>query len=371
MLKKNSIVLLAVIFAFSMLFLAGCNSKKDLGTNPFIGGIKALSLEFIPNAPPLEILDSGLQPFSVAVKVTNEGEAEVKAENARVWIDGFSPSLYDTRSELLFKPLEMDLMRTRMTADRSIVPGGSVTELFPVDGDLVYKFSVSGNQEQAFRANLCYLYKTEATSSICFDSVLVRPAGDGICLLSGQKQVFASSGPVTVSALSQQPVGTDRLRIEFKVEHLGSGKVIKPFLDNFIEDTCLTSTQQDYFTNENIVFVKVDPIGSWSSGRFECRFSTNPEFSSAAVRSGSYGVSCVTVSGKDTCKPNVPQSNQQGFVRLIPYTDGEGDYGTVVCDYYYGNEDKGNFITQLNIQLFYQYKQSAMRKVIIKHTDFE
>ena len=372
MLKKYSIFLLAFVFAASLLLLSACdNNQNDVG-GPFIGGIKGLSMQFIENAPPVEIMDSGLQPFSVGVRILNEGEADVKSNEAIVWIDGFSPTLFDTTTEHLVKYLEIDLMRERMTAeDSSITKGGSVTEFFPTTGDLVYKHSVAGSQEQTIRANLCYLYMTQATSSICFDSVLSRPAGEGICSLSGPKQVFSSSGPVSVTSLSQQPVGNDRIRIEFKVEQVGrTGKVIKPFLDNFIEHTCMSSTQHDYFANEDIVFVRVDPAGSLESGSFDCRFSTNPEFESSEVSKGNYGIGCVTMAGKSTCRPNIPNPSREGFVRLTPYSDG-GKYGNVVCDYYLGSEDRGNFITQLNIQVFYQYKESATKSVLIKHTDFE
>ncbi len=254
------------------LLITGCAGKKNKSKEdmekPFIGGNVALDLYLQKGLPPAVVHDNGKFPFGVGLFLENVGEADIGpgTENpyAQVRLEGILPSNFGTTESDLVKNLDSSLKGARKNFDGSILPGESTTVTFE---PLNYQQDLKGNYPVTIRALACYDYKTTATAQICVKSDVIETQEDSsICTLTGEKNPQNSGSPIHVSSLVENPMGENKVQVNFIVEHVGSGD----FYGRESGENCDPSVRN---TNRYEVDVNVlpfeDPDTSISCNRFE------------------------------------------------------------------------------------------------------
>jgi len=202
--------------------VAGCAGSTDIGPEktPFIGGKNGLIMSFIEGAPPEEIFDDEQSPFGIMVKLENVGEDDVEQADGYVEIIGINAKDFGKQSQAdLRTNLPEDIERAKKTFEGKVLDGGQVIVEFT---DLNYKPDTAGNKEARIRANLCYDYKTRATSLICVKNNLLKPANTKeICEVSSERQIHNSGGPIQITKLTQAPMGNDKMQLTLEIGHEG------------------------------------------------------------------------------------------------------------------------------------------------------
>ncbi len=319
------------ILAFAVLFfMTSCSSDNGSTTfsSPYIGGDNGLKIEFMPNNPPDEIYDNGNRPFNIVLKVKNDGEFKVAKNNIIIKATGFSPSDFgSTASALTVNSLDTDLEPKSKSQDGTVRPGGETYVTLPRTGNLAYKSSISGSGELKLPigVDVCYLYKSSATTLLCVTENLLRPSSNDVCEVNAEKQVFASSSPVKVSKVTESAT-KDKIRVEFEITFNGKGTLIRPNNDRFSSSNCDAADID--FDKVDYVYVKVDPENQW--GTIRCN----------------------------------PLNGKSGFVKLYDKTT-----ALVTCEIPISYTLKGNYVKPLNIDVYYQYKEQLIKEVAIKHVE--
>jgi len=216
---------LAVFAVVLLIFLIGC--KKDGETvelaAPFIGGTTGVVTNFIELRA--EVFDGGRDPFDVIVKLENTGEAFIPKESVRVKLSGINPAEFGKLEEdLIQSPLD-DLIETRKDSQGNILPSPPVFVEFvglnhfsPIAGALT---------TFPLRADVCYLYKTEAVSKLCIRANILTPEAGGICEINEGKPVFNSGAPVQIANVRESTRARDKIGFSFEVVNVGTGEVFE------------------------------------------------------------------------------------------------------------------------------------------------
>jgi hypothetical protein len=214
----------AVLITF--LLVVGCTSGgKTVTLKTFIGGTQGVSIAFDKNAPPKEVFDGGDFPFDIALKIQNKGEYAVPAANAKVSITGIRPQEFNLQEADLVKSPPEDLIQRKQDST------GKTTE----PGDVFVEFNkfnhvgfITGNAlEYPIRAEICYLYGTTATSSLCIRKNLANPEENGICTIDGSRPLSISGAPVQITDVKEFQRGKDSIGFSFTVKNgnTANGKV--------------------------------------------------------------------------------------------------------------------------------------------------
>lgn len=237
----------AVIVIALLLFLIGCKQPKEEKvelTAPFVGGTTGILASFVDLRE--EVFDGGRDPFDVVVKLENKGEASVSKDNARVKISGINPAEFGKLEEELTKSPPDDLIATRKDPAGTVLPSPPVFVEFV---GLNHFTPIAGAQATfPLRADLCYLYKTEAVSKLCIRENILAPEPGGICEINEEKPVFNSGAPLQIANVRESTRARDKVGFSFEVVNVGTGDVFAR------ESGCDRSTR----ANENRVFVRVN-----------------------------------------------------------------------------------------------------------------
>ena len=313
--------------------MTGCNSNSNVTSfsSPYVGGDNGLIAEFQENHPPDEIYDNALKPFNIVLRLKNDGEFKVSKDSILIRATGFSPGDFSTTSQALtVNSLDTDLEPKAKSQDGTVRPGGQTLVSLPKNGDLAYKGNVAGTGQLSLpvSVDLCYLYKTTATTLLCVTPDLLRQSSDDVCEVNAEKQVYSSGSPVKVSKVIESSI-KDKIRLDIQITFNGRGRLIKPNGNKFSSDNCDAS---EYDPEIDTVYVKVDPDRQWGS------------------------VSCTSFS-----------NSNEGYVTLF---DSNGiKKGFVSCEIAINNLDKGNYVKPLNIDIYYQYKEKLNKEIAIKHLE--
>jgi len=206
-----------------LLFIAGC-AEEEGGVGPketpYVGGKTALSMSFIEGAPPDEIFDDGQYPFSVVIKLDNKGEDDISAGEGYIKIVGINPTDFGKTAADLRKDIPEDIKGTRKNAEGDIVDGDTIIMEFT---DFNYLPDITGNFDgPRIRPELCYDYETKTTTEICVKSDLLHDfETKEICSVSGDKTTYNSGGPLHITEFKEATLGSDKIQVSFKVEHVG------------------------------------------------------------------------------------------------------------------------------------------------------
>ncbi len=296
-----------------LLVLAGCEKEESTSaTTPFLEGTTSLLMSFLEDAPPQEVYDGGVFPFDIVVKLNNEGESDVLAQDVQVKISGLNPTDFNKQPSDLVKHPDDDLTRTYKDSEGNLVEGTITYVSFE---GFNYKGKIGGNLQFPIRADVCYKYNTKTISKICVKKDLTDTSEDSLCIVPEEKQVFNSRAPLQITSLKESVRGGELIGFVFKIEHKGNGGI---FQQNSICDTT-------GITYENKVWVNVN--------------------------TGMDGAKCTGLTdGTDT----------SGYVTVY---SGER---TITCTQ--PAESEIDYEKEVEIILTYDYKEDISTQLLLKHT---
>jgi len=309
-----------IIFLVIVIFLVGCKKEETTsGGSTYLGGTTGLLLSFMEDAPPKEIYDGGEFVFEVVVKLKNEGEWEVLAEDALVTVSGIAASDFGLVADNLKKNPEEDLKRTYLDSEGNTVEGTTTYVSF---SGLNYIGTTCTNLPPfPLRADVCYLYGTKAMSQLCFKEDLYDSSEESLCVVSEDKEIFSSNAPLQVISLKESARGNEKIGFTFKISHMGNGGIFQKGSE------CNTQG----ITFENKVWVEVNLVGGTE---------------------GTEGLECTGL--QDGTAGN------NGFVTMY---SGER---AVTCTM--PTSESGDFTKPVEITLEYDYKEDITTQLLLKHT---
>ncbi len=221
--SKTRIILILCLISLLLISINGCK-KQQAGisqTDPFVGGTTGLLLDFVQDAPPDEVFDSGEFPFDVELKITNDGEYDVVKEKCRVKMKGVKPSDFGM-SELDFVKYPGDnLDAKKKDSEGAIIEG--ITSYVTFSG-FSYMGQVVGNTNYPLVADVCYKYGTKVLSQLCVTEDLLKE-GSGVCTVNEEKQIFNSGAPVQITEFVESARSREMIAFTFKIVHKGNGEI--------------------------------------------------------------------------------------------------------------------------------------------------
>ncbi len=294
------------------LFLFGCNQNNkgaSLGT-PFIGGTEGIKMHFRENAPPDQIFDSGEMPFDISVLLKNEGEFTVPAGEARLTLQGIDATAFGkSPSDMVVVVKEPLQAKEKSTMGKEI----DSPEVDVSIENLNYKNKLAGDFSMPIKANLCYLYQTEAVVGLCLSSNPLAQ-NTGVCNVQEAKTVYNSGAPVQIENFVEYVRGKNKIGFSFDIVQKGNGEIIKD-----TEQNCLDASVPE----QNEMFVSVD--------------------------TGLPGLKCRPLKGG---------TDSSGYARL--------SNGKVTVDCEQSVSQQGSFVKPISIKLKYRYSQTISKEVVIK-----
>lgn len=307
---KKIFMVLAVVF---VLFLAGCESDETpTSETPFLEGTTGFLISFLEDAPPQEVYDGGVFPFEVVVKLKNDGEWGVAADDVLVTISGIDPTEFGLQPVDLVKHPDENLEATYKDAEGNLVEGTSTYVSFP---GFNYQGQITGNFPLPIRADVCYRYGTEAVSKLCIKKDLTDTSERSLCIVTEEKQVFSSRAPLQITSVKESVRGKDMVGITFKIEHKGNGEIFQQGSD------CDTTG----IVFENKVWVEVD--------------SKIPGTKCTGLNEGTDTTGYITIYG-----------GERTITCTIP-ADSPSDYEKAI-----------------DINLIYDYREDMTTQLLLKHT---
>ncbi|MBI2564854.1 hypothetical protein HYV79_02590 [Candidatus Woesearchaeota archaeon] len=217
MIKKS--VFIGILIC--IILLAGCaEEKKEVATKKkFIGGKDAVIATFDNLRSEVNDVDD---EFNVVVKLKNQGESDVKKEDATIRLTGIHPEEFSkTETEFTLHP-ENDLLSMQLDSEGNIID--SSPEFIEFKG-LKHITPIKGSQiTLPLVTDVCYLYKTEALTKLCVRKDLQKPSED-FCKVTSDQDVANSGAPLHVQNMRQTPLGKNKIRFIFDLVHVGDGSV--------------------------------------------------------------------------------------------------------------------------------------------------
>lgn len=264
--RSKKLFLIGLVVIATIFLLTGCSGNTKKSKVPqFVGGPTGLYAYLIEGMPPPVVFDANSYPFSVGIMLENKGEVAVGPGTnnpfVMVRLVGINPVQFGLSDESATKMLESPLQGTKLNFDGTIFPGEITSVVFE---PLSYKPDIFGNTEFKIRADICYDYENMATAVICIkDDVLENVQDTSICTISGEKMVQNSGGPLHITKVTENPMGSNKIQINFQIEHVGFGE----FFGREPNEKCDFSVRN---TNKYYVDVEVMPFQGDSGYTITC-----------------------------------------------------------------------------------------------------
>jgi len=305
-----------VALAVAMVFIAACAQQQGTTAGPsFVGGMQGISMEYVQDAPPDQVFDSGKFPFAVNLKIKNIGEWEIPTgAQIKAKISGVDPADFSVTAVQLEKNPSQGMLPTRRGPSGEVIEGDILVVDFP---GLNYGRTLFGDVPATFKADVCYQYGTKVLSSLCVKKDL-SSSDASVCLVNEEKAVANSGAPVQITSIRESQGGTDKILLTFKVSHVGEGKIFEK-----------ASSCKDELPQRDKVYVKID--------------------------TGMQGLTCT---GMQTTAGQ-PASGAEGYLVLY---GGERQF---TCTQPTGNQ--GDFVKTISATVEYDYDQYITKEVIVKH----
>ncbi|MDD9953925.1 MAG: hypothetical protein OXR66_06330 [Candidatus Woesearchaeota archaeon] len=224
----NRYLVAVVLMTFVLVGCQPTESEVAYGdiADPFIGGNIGLNMYLQDGAPPPQIYDGGKFPFVFNTVIENVGEADIgpTTENPYVSarIEGINPATFGVTQANLHQSLQEPIRGARKNFDGTIIGGMIANFVFE---NLNYQGKLQGNDLITLRGQVCYDYNNVATSQLCFKNDIIENVEDiSLCTLTGEKIVHNSGGPIHVTSIIQNPLGSNKVQANFIIEHVGPGE---------------------------------------------------------------------------------------------------------------------------------------------------
>ncbi len=298
-----------------LLLVIACKpgAKKSVSIeSPFVGGTQGIVLGFQDFRK--EVFDGGNDPFDIIVKLENKGEALVNSGNVKVKISGINPAEFSKSDESLVLNAPEEVIEVRKNPQGGFLPGPQVFVEFT---GLNHKSPIAGASAQfTIRADVCYLYRTQAVSKLCVRENLLTPRAGGICELNENKPLYNSGAPVQIADFKESTRAKDKVGFTFEVKNSGNGDV-------FERNSVCDLSQRKF---ENRVYV--------------------------IVNTGLAGLQCTGLEGTST--------GAEGFVTLYG--------GTKIVSCSQSISTRSDFEQLVSVEAIYDYAQSIQDTLAVKST---
>ncbi len=315
--KFQSLAIISVSMIL-LLVVSACTSEGDSSLSPYIGGNKAVDMEFLSGSPRSEIFDGGTEEFAVAVQIRNVGEEDITADDGYVRVTGILAQEYGVSTSDLTQRIP-EIPGARM---RSSTPISGGIETVSFDG-LAYQSEIAGDlTSQMVKVSACYNYKTRVTSNICVKENPYDSRGrDDICSVEGQRQVANSGAPIQITRMMQNVGGINSIQVRMEISHTGNA-------EDYFFKTDTDCEARDGNSDMYRVYVDVKPI----------------------------------VNGQITprCSGLQEGDGSTGYVTLF-----DGQSRELICNFDL-SEVEGSSVTPLNVELSYRYMQSIEKPITIR-----
>lgn len=308
-------------------FITGCEGTTRTSSDAFVGGTEAVKLSFMPGSPPETIVDGGQSSFTIAVKIENVGEHDIKqSDKGYVKVKGLEPGSYGNTKNFLTDITDID--GARKNFDGSVRNGLMSTVDF---GTLSYKNTIVGDLQQQIYAEACYNYKTKMATQICVKQDAQQSLNDErICEVEGEKNPQNSGAPVHITSVKESFAGNGKIGLILTISHVGTG-------DGPFKDTLSVCNDVETNNDKNKIYVSFSPV---------------------RINNKDIYPVCSGLQDK--------KSDHQGYVKL--YTDNSNKATTTLyCTLDVGTTFEGVFEVPLEAELSYKYLQHINTNLKIRH----
>ncbi len=216
---KRGLIILSIAM---ILLIAGCQGKTETttGFGAFLGGTDGLIFSFVQDEPPLTVLDDNNEPFFITLELENAGEYPLQENEILTTLSGISYDAFDIEKASLTNAnaLEKGYLN-KQTGE--IVQGG----VDQITYEAVYKDDLEYDLPFTIAANVCYQYQTQAVAQTCLSKQPTRRSQPtDVCIITEEKIVGNSGGPLQVTSFSERTSGQNEVTITFKVENVNLGE---------------------------------------------------------------------------------------------------------------------------------------------------
>jgi len=219
----NKIGVIFLLFAILLFLGASCDKEDQVKTGPFFSGTSGITTQFVSGNPPSRFNDD--QTVVVKVLLKNEGEYDLTSGDANVKLIGLNPESFSFEERFLTNKGNL------RGKSELLLEGGEQTIDF---GNLKYLRGITNSQTFKLRAKTCYPYQTEARIPVCIKSTQLEESGEErLCDISGEKVVkgSVSSGPIQITSLQEELLGSDRIKFTIAMVNNGNGKAYNSILN--------------------------------------------------------------------------------------------------------------------------------------------
>jgi hypothetical protein len=300
---------LCLVFLMALFACAPATKQAQTTAGEFRYGTEGLAMSFVPNMPPLRVFDNN--PIMVTLMIENKGTADLFPELTNFYLSGFDPSIIRGIGTTGMA-IPSDLRGRGPYISKGDVDTVTFTGQIPV-------LSIEKYQPTIL-ATACYRYSTTANPAVCIDpNPYVATSVQKVCT-PGSVSLGSEGAPVAVTSVEVDSTpGTTRFKIN--VQNVGAGDVFEPAA----MDAC-----SPY--GPGLSFNQIDAVHI-------------------------YDVSVAETSIKGSCRP----LDANGNLRLA------NGVGALFCELS-GLKGQSAYITPMNIDLTYGYRQSISKQVEIRHT---
>lgn len=313
--KRTSLLLLVL----AVFLLASCSSETITSNqNTFLGGTTGLLVNFVEGEPPLEVTDGNATPFTVSIKLENRGETEIAADDILISLRGIDPISFSvTLDEIINQhPTSMVLKNDLNPDNGEKIDSPPVYFTFPM---MNYQGSLAGNDAFPFVVDVCYKYRTLATSKLCVKENTMDSTHNDVCTVSEKKSVQNSGAPIQIVSFDESSAGQDAVAFSVKIKDMGSGLLAQQ-----------GTMCNDHAGTKNIVKLTVDT-----------------------------GISGLTCGGLSN--PSTTGTAYSGDIRM---STGEV---SVRCTQQLTLADKSDKVMIVDMFVDYDYQESKATSVLVKH----
>ncbi len=204
---------------------------EDCATSSSTQSTSGLSINFGAGSPPEEVYDGGDFPFDIEVQLNNYGNYKIPRKNAQVKITGISPADFGVSESDLIKNPNEDIEATVFDSEGHLRQSPTVYVEF---ADLNKRSLVDSKTDYKIKAEVCYLYETDATTKLCIKTNNLDTS-DSVCKVNGEKTLQVSGAPIQVAGFNEIAAAKDKVIFSFFIQKTANGDLYK--MDSFCDDS--------------------------------------------------------------------------------------------------------------------------------------
>ncbi len=219
----------ALALLFLVMIISGCQGigfgKKPVPVGPsaFVGGTQGLAMAFAEDQPPDTVLDDGQEEFFVTLLLRNLGEHTVPVGGVIGSLSGVVQTSFGLKS--LDVVNSVPIYSVTKEGDQVISGGEELLEF----GTASFGPDLPANTPFVLKADLCYAYQTQAVTTVCLKKDVLQKEVGEVCNINNAALKFENSGaPMHSVDFKQSSVGTNKVKVSFKVVNRGIGAVYEP-----------------------------------------------------------------------------------------------------------------------------------------------